>query len=56
MPIAVSSPQPDGILILRDRFDKPEIIIFAIPHRNKKFYMRCGWATIGEGYEKPKPP
>ena len=56
MPIAVTSPQPDGILILRDRFDKPEIIIFAIPHRNKKSYMRCGWAKIGEGYEKPKPP
>ena len=41
MSIAVTSSQPDGILILRDRFDRPEIII-AIPHRNKKFYMRYG--------------
>lgn len=51
MSIAVTSPQPDGILKLRDRFDRPEIIIIAIPHRNKKFYMRYGWAKIGEGYE-----
>ena len=49
--IAVTSPQPDGILKLRGRFDRPEIIIIAIPHRNKKFYMRYGWANIGEGYE-----
>lgn len=51
MSTAVTSPQPDGILKLRGRFDRPEIIIIAIPHRNKKFYMRYGWTTIGEGYE-----
>ena len=48
----MTSPQPDGILKLRDWFDRPEIIIIAIPHRNKKFYMRYGWAKIGEGYEE----
>jgi len=42
MSIAVTSPQLEGILRLRDRFDKPEIVIFTIPHRNKKFYMRYG--------------
>lgn len=51
MSIAVTSPQLQGILRLRDRFDQPEIVIFTLPHRNKKFYMRYGWANIGEGYE-----
>lgn len=51
MSIAVTSPQLEGILRLRDRFDQPEIVIFTLPHRNKKFYMRYGWANIGEGYE-----
>lgn len=36
---------------MRDRFDQPEIVIFTLPHRNKKFYMRYGWAKIGERYE-----
>ena len=47
----MTSPQLEGILRLRGRFDQPEIVIIAIPHRNKKSYMRCGWAKIGEGYE-----
>ena len=51
MSIAVTSPQLQGFLRLRDRFDQPEIVIFTLPHRNKKFYMRYGWANIGEGYE-----
>ena len=51
MSIAVTSPQLQGILRLRDRFDQPEIVIFTLPHRNKKFYMRYGWANISEGYE-----
>ena len=47
----MTSPQLEGILRLRGRFDQPEIVIFTLPHRNKKFYMRYGWAKIGEGYE-----